>query len=91
MNKDTKQLLCPICRSYFTCDSSSINTVALRNHRNRSQFCKRVWQPKRHRSENVSTDRAEKQPKLPEESEQLNTARDHYVPSYQSTVFFFSR
>ena len=81
MNKDTKQLLCPICRSYFTCDSSSINTVALRNHRNRSQFCKRVGQPKRHRSENVSTDRAEKQPKLPEESEQLNTARDHYVPT----------
>ena len=81
IKKATKKLFCPNCRSYFTCDANSINTVALRNHSNRSQLFKELYQQKRHRTEILSTDRAEKQPKLPDESERLKTLIDHHVPT----------
>ena len=70
MKKATKKLFCPNCRSYFTCDAS-----------NSSQLCKELYQQKRHRTEIMSTDRAEKQPKLPDKSERLKTLIDYHVPT----------
>ena len=81
MKKATKKLFCPNCRSYFTCDANSINTVALRNHSNRSQLCKELYQQKRHRTEIMSTDRVEKQPKLSDKCERSKTLIDHHVPT----------
>jgi hypothetical protein len=81
MSKVTKELFCPICKSTITCEASSSSTIALRSHRNKSIVCKELILQKRLRNENLSSDRAEKQPKLRDELEQFKTSRDPSLSS----------
>jgi hypothetical protein len=81
MSKVTKEIFCPICKTTFTSDVRSSLSVALRNHSNRSIICKELIQQKRLRNENLSSDRAEKQPKLRDELEQFKTSRDPSLSS----------
>jgi len=85
MSKVTKELFCPICKSTITCEASSSSTIALRSHRNKSIVCKELILQKRLRNENLSSDRAEKQPKLRDELEQFKTSRD---PSLSSNAHY---
>ena len=71
MIKDKKLITCPFCKTIFQCNQTTENHIAIRNHFNRSKFCKE----KRKRGEIQIFSNASKQQKCRNDIGKLETLR----------------
>ena len=69
--KDKKLITCPFCKTSFQCNLTTENHIAIRNHFNRSTFCKE----KRKRGEIQIFSNASKQQKCRNDIGKLETLR----------------
>ena len=69
--KDKKLITCPFCKTSFQCNLTTENHIAIRNHFNRSTFCKE----KRKRGEIQIFPNASKQQKCQNDIGKLETLR----------------